>query len=142
MPPVTNTPDHVLLVLVLVTLLLLASVNFQLEKVLPVGPVAVHVVVPPRVTDEGEQLNFATNGPNTVFGHLGGFARWSWTNELPVALPPATVCNLLVGSVASTPSDCPQCPAYSLQSLAEHFRVHSHADTEVIGQTEKMSWHG
>ena len=42
----------------------------------------------------------------------------------------------------STPSDCPQCPAYSLQSLAEHFRVHSHADTEVIGQTEKMSRHG
>jgi hypothetical protein len=39
-------------------------------------------------------------------------------------------------------SDCRQGPAYSLQSLAEHFRVHSHADTEVIGQTEKMSGHG
>lgn len=36
----------------------------------------------------------------------------------------------------------PQRPAYSLQSLAEHFRVHSHADAEVIGQTEKMSGHG
>jgi hypothetical protein len=38
-------------------------------------------------------------------------------------------------------SDGPQRPAYSPQSLPEHFRVHSHADTEVIGQTEKMSGH-
>ena len=36
----------------------------------------------------------------------------------------------------------PQRQAYSLQSFAEHFRVHSHTDTEVIGQTEEMSRHG
>jgi hypothetical protein len=58
-PPVTITPDHVLLVLVLVTVLLLPSVNFQLENVLPLGPVAVHVAVPPRVTED-VQVNFAT----------------------------------------------------------------------------------
>jgi hypothetical protein len=56
-------------------------------------------------------------------------------------LVPDTRNHVLSNRIA-TPSDCRQRPAYSLQSLAEHFRVHSHADTEVIGQTEKMSGHG
>ena len=30
---------------------------------------------------------------------------------------------------------------YSLQSLAEHIRVHTHADTEVTWQAKKSSWH-
>ena len=59
-PPVTICPDQELLVLLLVTVLPLESVNFQLPKVAPLGPLAVQVVVPPRVTDEGEQLTVIT----------------------------------------------------------------------------------
>jgi hypothetical protein len=58
-PLVTITPDHVLLVLVLVTVLLLASVNFQLENVLPLAPDAVQLTEPPRVTEE-VQVKLAT----------------------------------------------------------------------------------
>jgi hypothetical protein len=57
----------------------------------------------------------------------------------PHSLPP--FFNDLVPESCQFSSDLCQRPAYSLQPLAEHFRVHSHADTEVIGQTEKMSGH-
>jgi hypothetical protein len=58
-PPFTMTPDQVLLVLLLVTGELVPSENFQLEKVLLLGPVAVQVTVPPLVTEE-VQVTFAT----------------------------------------------------------------------------------
>jgi hypothetical protein len=53
---------------------------------------------------------------------------------------PSSSCQRL--NRKATPSDRRQRPAYSVQSLAKHFRVDSHANTEVIGQTEKMSGHG
>ncbi len=36
-------------------------------------------------------------------------------------------------------SNCLQRPADSLQSFAEHFVIHSHADAEVVGQTKEAS---
>jgi hypothetical protein len=59
-PPVTIIPDHELAVLPLVTVLLFASVNFQLEKVAAVGALlTLQVALSPRVTEDG-QLSFIT----------------------------------------------------------------------------------
>jgi hypothetical protein len=64
LPLLTIVPDHELVVCVLVTVLLLESVNFQLENVAPVGaPLTLHVTLLPRVTEEGVQLSFATLSP-------------------------------------------------------------------------------
>jgi hypothetical protein len=62
-PPVTIVPAHELLVLALVTVLFLESVNFQPEKVAPVGAlVTLQVALLPRVTEE-VQLSFITLSP-------------------------------------------------------------------------------
>src|SRR5260370_4905104 len=62
-PPVTIVPDHELFVLLLVTVLLLESVNFQPEKVAPVGALpTLQVMLPARATDDG-QLRFITLSP-------------------------------------------------------------------------------
>jgi hypothetical protein len=42
----------------------------------------------------------------------------------------------------SDPLDSLQRLANSLQAFAEHFGVHSHADAEMVGQTEKPAGHG
>src|SRR5438128_2074578 len=70
-PPVTIVPGQELLELLLVTVLLLESVNFQFENPAPVGaPFKLHVVLLPRVTDDGEQLRLMVSP-----GALGaGFA--------------------------------------------------------------------
>ena len=72
----------------------------------------------------------------TTVDYAGAGRPWAAGETLPRANRNQALTGI------STASDCPQRPAYSLQSLAEHFRIHSHADTEVIGQTEKMSRHG
>jgi hypothetical protein len=59
-PPVTICPDHELLVFVPVTTSPPESVKVQFEKVLLLGPAAVHVVVPPRVKSEGVHVRLAT----------------------------------------------------------------------------------
>jgi hypothetical protein len=77
-----------------------------------------------------------------------GFTRWLWVGKertIESFQGFFTVTGEQLAARAAPmlrESDGPQRPAYSLQSLREHFRVHSHADTEVIGQTEKMSGHG
>jgi hypothetical protein len=61
---VTTVPDHELFVLLLVTVLLLESVNFQPEKVAPVGALlTLQVALLPRVTEEGLQLSVGTLTP-------------------------------------------------------------------------------
>jgi hypothetical protein len=74
-PPVTMIPDHVLVVQLPFTVFV-PSLNFQLLNVLPDGPVAVHVTLLPRVTDEGEQLKPGTVPcelpPLPPVGQLGG----------------------------------------------------------------------
>jgi len=70
-PVVTTTPDQELVVPepLTVLLLLLESVNFQLENVAPDGGLfTVQVVLLPRVTDEGEQVSFMTL--SSPLGHL------------------------------------------------------------------------
>jgi hypothetical protein len=59
-PLATILPDHVRLAgfVLLVTVLLFPSVNFQFETVTPEG-VTVHVAVPPRTTED-EQVSRAT----------------------------------------------------------------------------------
>jgi len=77
-PPVTTVPDQELTLLlpVIVTVLLLESVNFQLENVAPEGALfTVQVVLLPRVIDDGEQERAATlslglPGPNMESGQL------------------------------------------------------------------------
>jgi hypothetical protein len=68
-PLVTIAPDHLLLVpLPLTGGFPLLSANFQFENVLPAGPEAVHVAVPPRATEE-VQLRLATfAGPLGLVG--------------------------------------------------------------------------
>jgi hypothetical protein len=63
-PPVTIAPDHVLLAFPLVTVLFLESVNFQLEKVAPLGAwLTLQVALLPRVTEEGQLRVMTFIGP-------------------------------------------------------------------------------
>lgn len=63
-PLVTIVPDHELAVLVLVTVLLLESVNFQPEKVAPVGALlTLQVTLPARVTDAGQLSVMTLSAP-------------------------------------------------------------------------------
>src|ERR1700686_3310802 len=112
-PPVTITPDHVLLVPLPLTVFV-PSLNFQLENVLPDGPVAVQVTLPPRVTCEGEQARFATTPPELslkpVVGHEPPPQSWpTWTGSFcaraeivgdpalpPLTSPVATVATLVL----------------------------------------------
>ena len=67
-PLVTIVPDHELFVLLLVTVLLLESVNFQPEKVAPVGALlTLQVMLPARVTDDGQFSFITLAGPLGVF---------------------------------------------------------------------------
>ena len=95
-PPLTIIPDHELVVCVLVTVLLLESVNFQLENVAPVGaPFTLHVTLPPRATEEGVQLSVATlagaMGVGQVLGHLiWALLLWKHPWACEVVAPTAT----------------------------------------------------
>jgi len=72
-PLVTIVPDHELVVPVPLTVLLPESVNFQPEKVAPVGALlTLQVTLPPRVTDEGEQLSVMTVAPPPLVKRVRG----------------------------------------------------------------------
>ena len=106
-PLVTTALDHVRLVVSVlrVTALPLLSVNFQPDTVVPGGPVTVHVADPALVTDD-VQLNCATFSRWVVVRGMSGqlfliSLLCRSTVPEPVAVPTATVCRVLFGSVAT-----------------------------------------
>src|SRR5580704_12248995 len=63
-PLVTTTPGQELVVPEPLTVLLLESLNCQFEYWAPLGALlTLHVTLPPRATDAGEQLRFMSLAP-------------------------------------------------------------------------------